>query len=68
MDNALVFTSKGNLPESQLQFFDGWDFDQTGITYFHGYKLNGEIVKRSAARFQFPDGQTLKINQGAVSA
>jgi hypothetical protein len=62
----LIYTSKGNLPIDSLKRTDGWDFDPHGITYWEQYELDGEVVKRGAARYQLPQGTTLNVAQGAL--
>lgn len=67
MDEPLIFTKKGNMPIADLIRTDGWDFDHSGITYWEEYHHEGELVKRSAARYQLPNGQSLGLIQGDVN-
>jgi hypothetical protein len=47
-DEPLVYTTKGNLPISSLEYRHEWIEDEVAITFAEEYRLNGEIVKRSA--------------------
>jgi len=48
IDEPLVYTSKGNLPESSLRFEPVWE-DTTDYTKFVArYWLGDEVVKESA--------------------
>jgi hypothetical protein len=44
-----------------------WDFDPHGITFAEEYWQGEEMVRRSAHRFQYPDGTTLKLTQGQLN-
>lgn len=48
MDEPLIFTSKGNLPLASLKYNHSWVEDEVAITFVEEYRLEGEIVKRSA--------------------
>lgn len=48
MDEPLVFTSKGNLPLSLLKYSHKWLEDDVAITFVEEYRLDDEVVKRSA--------------------
>ena len=50
MSNAepLVYTTKGNLPISTLEYFHSWEDSETYIKFIQGYKLEGEVVKQEA--------------------
>ena len=48
MDEPLVYTTKGNLPISSLQYRHEWIEDEVAITFVEEYRLDGELVKRSA--------------------
>lgn len=63
----LIYTSKGNLPVDNLTYRTQWEFDAQGITFIEEYHLDAELVKRSAHRFQFPEGTELNLNQGAIN-
>jgi hypothetical protein len=47
-DEPLVYTTKGNLPISSLEYKHEWIEDDVAITFTEEYRLNGELVKRSA--------------------
>lgn len=47
-DIPLIYTSKGNLPISSLEYSHQWLEDQDTIVFVEEYKLNGEVVKRNA--------------------
>jgi hypothetical protein len=51
MDEPLIYTSKGNLPERSLEYSKEWEFDNDSIKFSETYKLNGEVVKQSAHVF-----------------
>ncbi len=44
----LVYTIKGNLPISELEYFHGWEDTDDFTKFIQGYKLNGEVVKQEA--------------------
>ena len=47
-DIPLIYTSKGNLPESELQFEPIWEDTPDYTKLRLVYRLNGEVVKESA--------------------
>ena len=47
-DEPLIWTSKGNLPMSSLQYESRWENTDTYIKFCERYTLDGEIVKESA--------------------
>lgn len=47
-DEPLIYTSKGNLPISSLTYRHEWIEDDVAITFAEEYRLDGELVKRSA--------------------
>jgi hypothetical protein len=51
MNEPLIWTSKGNLPEKDLEYSKNWEFKDDSIKFSETYKLNGEIVKQSAHVF-----------------
>lgn len=51
MDEPLIYTTKGNLPEKDLEYSKSWEFLDDTIKFSETYKLNGEIVKQSAHVF-----------------
>lgn len=44
----LVYTTKGNLPISGLEYFHFWEDSEEYTKFIQGYKLDGEIVKQEA--------------------
>lgn len=44
----LVFTTKGNIPISSLEYFNRWEDSPEYVKFTEGYKLNGEVVKEGA--------------------
>jgi len=44
----LVYTTKGNLPISSLEYFHAWENEENHMKFIQGYKLDGEIVKQEA--------------------
>jgi hypothetical protein len=60
----LLYTSKGNIPIDGLELKTLWNFEETGITFTEEYWQGDECVKRSAHRFQYPQGTTLNLTQG----
>ncbi len=64
MDEPLVFTSKGNLPEKDLRYETKWDNRQSielkkgklqiigDIVFIETYYLGDEVVKQSAHVFK----------------
>lgn len=48
MDEPLIFTTKGNLPISALEYSHKWENLDTCIKFSETYMLNGEVVKQSA--------------------
>ena len=47
-DEPLIYTSKGNLPISSLTYKHEWFEDDVAITFAEEYRMDGELVKRSA--------------------
>ena len=45
---TVIYTSKGNLPISSLTYKHEWFEDDVAITFAEEYRLDGELVKRSA--------------------
>ena len=43
----LIWTTKGNLPISSLEYRHEWSEDDNEICFVEEYRLDGEIVKRS---------------------
>ena len=65
-EEPLIFTTKGNIPISGLQWQDGWEFSANGITYWSEYTLDSEVVRRDVARYQLPEGSQLSIEQSNI--
>ena len=63
---ALIFTTKGNVLLNSLERKDGWEFSPNGVLYWEEYYQGDELVKRSVAIFQLPEGETLSLTQGAI--
>ena len=76
---ALVYTSRGNLPASDLEYFTDRQDEKDQIVFIEGYRLKatGEEVQRSAHVLPLAPWQTgkrgriakmqLKSSVGAVS-
>lgn len=47
-EEPLVYTTKGNLPISSLEYFYRWEHEPEYIKFIEGYTLGGEVVKQSA--------------------
>ena len=47
-DTPLIYTTRGNLPVDSLEYFHEWEDTQEYTKFVEGYKLDGEVVKRSA--------------------
>ena len=47
-DKPLIFTTKGNLPESSLKHEVEWRVTPEQITFIETYKLGDEVVKQSS--------------------
>lgn len=47
-DEPLIYTTKGNIPLSSLQYTHQWLEDDIAITFVEEYRLSGEVVKRNA--------------------
>lgn len=43
----LIYTSKGNLPISSLEYRHEWQDNDDAIAFIEEYRLDGEIVKRA---------------------
>ena len=44
----LVYTTKGNLPISSLEYFYWWENTEDYMKFVQGYKLDGEVIKQEA--------------------
>lgn len=58
MTEPLVYTSKGNLPIKDLDYFYFWEETEDYIKFSEGYKLNDEIIKQ-AAHIKLKRGQDI---------
>lgn len=65
-DVPLIFTSKGNLPVSSLEYHTGWHIDDENIIFAEEYLLDGELVKNNVHVYkkkgQFTEGEEGNIN------
>ena len=57
-DEPLIYTTKGNLPISSLEFKFWWMDNDVQVSYHEQYLLDGEVVKESAA---------VKLKQGVTA-
>lgn len=48
MDTPLIWTSKGNLPLSDLVYSHAWEDADEYMKFSETYTLDGEVVKQSA--------------------
>jgi hypothetical protein len=46
-EEPLIYTTKGNLPISSLQYRHEWQEDGAAITLIEEHLLDGEVVKRA---------------------
>lgn len=47
-DEPLVWTTKGNVPASRLQYETAWEDTPAYVKLVERYRLDGEIVRESA--------------------
>ncbi len=49
-EEPLIWTTKGNLPVSSLEYYIGWEITSTSITFREQYRLKetGEVVKENS--------------------
>jgi len=47
----LIYTSKGHIPASDLQYATAWRFEPGFIQFTETYSLDGEVVKQSVHVF-----------------
>lgn len=47
-EEPMVWTTKGNLPASQLQYSTRWEDTPEYVKFVEIYSLNGEVVRESA--------------------
>ena len=66
-EQPLVWTSKGNLPISQLEYFTEWQDTPDQVRFIEGYKLDEEIVKRSV-HVMIKQGLAVFGEQGTFNA
>ena len=62
----LVWTSKGNLPISTLEYFTEWQELEDQVRFIEGYKLGDEVVKRSV-HVMIKKGLAVFGEQGAMN-
>ena len=46
-DTPLVYTTKGNIPASELELRVGWDISEKAIVFIEQYWYQGELVRES---------------------
>ena len=63
----LIFTTKGNVPVSSLQYKTGYDWMPNGCVFWEEYRLNDEVVRRSAHPFILPVGTKMEIHGGSLN-
>ncbi len=61
----LVYTTKGNLPISTLEYFHFWEDSIDFIKFTEGYRMDGEEVKR-AVHILLKKGQDLSAEQASL--
>lgn len=47
-EEPLIWTIKGNLPASSLQYVTRWENTPEYVKFVEAYLLNGEVVRESA--------------------
>ena len=62
MDEPLIYTSKGNLPITSLEYSHKWEDEETYIKFTETYTLDSEIVKQ-AVHVIMKTGQQSNIEQ-----
>lgn len=63
----LIYTSKGNLPITELTRKVDWQFSPTQITLVETYTdKQGDEVKRGADVFILPSNMSITLEQGAL--
>jgi len=63
MNESLIYTVKGNLPISSLQYETEWIDSEDSIKFVERYLLLGEVVKESAHVY-IKKGIASSIEQG----
>lgn len=48
MDQPLIYTTKGNVPVSDLEHSVEWQVSPEQIIFVESYRLDGEVVKQSS--------------------
>lgn len=66
MSEALVHTSRGNLPESALRREVVWGFTQNSIKHRELYWQGGVVVKESADVYLLPEGHVFNVSAGQL--
>ena len=62
-DEPLIWTTKGNVPESRLKLEPVWEVTPECIKFSEVYTLDGEIVKQSG-HIYLPKGESAPTAQG----
>lgn len=57
--DPLIYTSKGNLPESSLVYDKSWEISSQQIVFSDWYTLNGEVVKKNVHIYSNPTVSSL---------
>lgn len=65
-DVNLIYTSKGNLPITELKREVKWHWNESQIAIQEIYTHNGEMVKDGVDVLKFPDGTHIEIEQGKI--
>ena len=47
MEEPLIYTTRGNLPISSLEYSNKWEDLETCIKFSETYTLDGEVVKQA---------------------
>lgn len=66
MSENLIYTSKGNLPVSELRREVKWDFQRNYIKHVEIYYHGDELVKEGADVYQLPEGTEFNLSQGKL--
>ncbi|TAL45095.1 MAG: hypothetical protein EPN91_03110, partial [Salinibacterium sp.] len=55
MDEPLIYTSKGNVPEASLRYEQGWVNDGDILWHHQQWFLGDEMVKNNVHGIKMPD-------------
>lgn len=65
-DTPLIYTARGNLPISDLEYSTRWELTEDYVKLVEVYRLDGEVVRESAhvcsLRGPFADAQAAQLN------